>query len=114
MIAGTARPDGGQGTRQAATAGIREAARDLEGMFLGLLLKEMSGSAGHRGLLTGGLAGGIFHDLWLQEVARVSAVSGPLGLADLLVAQLSPARPPSDRGAAEADAGKPPHPGSRG
>jgi flagellar protein FlgJ len=77
-------------------ADLRRACEEFEGMFLGLLLQQMRATLPRGGLLSGGTAGDIFQSLWTQEVARAGARSSRLGIADLLMQQLTPpARPRS-------------------
>ncbi|GEM_PF-2270448 len=91
---------------------LRAACRELEGVFLAMLLREMRATvprqasfARDNGVLPQGIAGDIFDSLWTHEIAVLGAQSGPLGLTDLLVQQLSPnpARRSSPAGEPTAD-----------
>ena len=95
---GAGRPPGEDGK-------LLEAAQELEGVFLGMLLKSMRATVMKGGLLKEGLDAQTYHEIFDQEVARVLARHGGIGLADMVVrqegrrapvVQKTPQGPPSD------------------
>ena len=75
-------------------ADLRAACQEFEAIFLSILLREMRATVPRNGLLPPGTAGQIFESLWGQEIARLGARSGPLGIADILVSALSRSHQP--------------------
>jgi flagellar protein FlgJ len=68
-----------------ASAGrLREACREVEAVFLSVLLQQMWQTAPRDPLLPSGAAGGLFRSLWVEEVGRAAAASGPVGIGDAL------------------------------
>ena len=66
-------------------ARIKDAAKEFEALFLNHLLTIMRQSTGDSGLLGKGLGQDTFTELFDQEVARLLAARGALGVADLLI-----------------------------
>ena len=64
---------------------LRQAAEDLEGLFLGLLLKSMRGTVAEGGLFKEGTDSKMYKDMFDQEVGRSLARRGGIGLADMIV-----------------------------
>jgi flagellar protein FlgJ len=64
---------------------LRETAQEFEGMFLGLLLKSMRGSAGKGGLFKEGVDTEIYREMFDQEIGRSIARAGGLGLAQMII-----------------------------
>ena len=64
---------------------LRQAAEELEGLFLGLLLKSMRGTVSDGGLFKEGTDSKMYKDMFDQEVGRSLARRGGIGLADMIV-----------------------------
>jgi Rod binding domain-containing protein len=64
---------------------LRETARELEGVFLGQLMKAMRSTVGSGGLFKDNMDSQTYRDLFDQEVARNMAHAGGIGLADLVL-----------------------------
>lgn len=80
-----AAPQAGPGS--AASAGSRKAAEAFEGYLLGAILRQATRPlSGRPALLDGGSAGRTFREMFLDEIARVAAARGDLGVARLLEA----------------------------
>ncbi len=73
---GSAPPEKGQ---------LERAARDFEGVFLGILLKTMRGSAATGGLFEEGTDMQMYRDMFDQEIAQGVAKAGGIGLARMIV-----------------------------
>lgn len=67
------------------TPQLRQAAQELEGVFLGLLLKSMRGTVSQGGLFGAGADSQMYRDMFDQEVGRTLARRGGIGLADMIV-----------------------------
>lgn len=83
-----ARPQGAL-PAEAAQARLREACAEFEGLLLARLLAQMQAAAPQDGVLRMGAGRRLFTSLWAQELGRVAARRGPLGIADLLYETLS-------------------------
>jgi Rod binding domain-containing protein len=75
---------------QAATPGaeadrLRETARELEGVFLGLLMKAMRSTVGSGGLFKDGTDTQTYRDMFDQEIGRSMARAGGIGLAQMVL-----------------------------
>lgn len=66
---------------------VATAARGLEAMFLRQLLGEMRRGQ-KQGMLDGGYAGGVFRQMFDEQIADEMAKSGGIGLSESLAAQL--------------------------
>jgi flagellar protein FlgJ len=64
---------------------LRQVAEELEGLFLGLLLKSMRSTVGEGGLFKEGTDAKMYKDMFDQEVGRALARRGGIGLADMIV-----------------------------
>jgi murein DD-endopeptidase MepM/ murein hydrolase activator NlpD len=90
-------PDTLMRSRAGASGDVREAAREFESLFVAYLLKvtretlEEAESSG-----AGGLGNGIYTELFDQELSRVIAHHGVLGIGDLLVNRLEENKPADD------------------
>jgi flagellar protein FlgJ len=92
----------GQWEAQARAAGgsradgepLRQAAQELEAVFLAQVISEMRRTVSHSGLMDGGVGEEIFQEQWDYEVARRVTQTRGLGLAEAIYQQLS-RRPPS-------------------
>jgi peptidoglycan hydrolase FlgJ len=73
-------PSAGQNPQQ-----LRQAAEELEGLFLGLLLKSMRSTVSEGGLFKEGTDSKMYKDMFDQEVGRSLARRGGIGLADMIV-----------------------------
>ncbi|MBN1422659.1 MAG: rod-binding protein [Planctomycetes bacterium] len=81
-------PSGSDGTDPSARLeAIRAAARAFEGMFLGVLMKEMRGLAGEGGLLSGGSGERTFRGLLDEEYGR--AIAGTTGIAEVIEREIA-------------------------
>jgi peptidoglycan hydrolase FlgJ len=92
-------------------ARLKTAAREFEALFLGLMLKEMRATVDSSDLGEKGLGQGTYTEMFDQEVARSLSARGALGIADLLLRNLShPAQVPDENagGRDEAVKGSPP------
>ena len=65
-------------------ARVREAAREFEGVFLGLLMKAMRQASPKAGLYPGGAARDITEGMFDEEVGRHAARGSGVGLAEML------------------------------
>ncbi len=64
---------------------LRQVAQELEGLFLGLLLKSMRGTVPEGGLFKEGTDTKTYKDMFDQELGRSMARRGGIGLADMIV-----------------------------
>lgn len=67
------------------TRPLREAATELEGVFLGLLLKAMRGSPASGGLFHEGSDTQMYREMFDQEIGRSLARAGGIGLAQMIL-----------------------------
>ena len=74
---------------------LREAAEDFEALFVFYMLRSMRQTVMKSGLLGEGIGGEIWESLFDQELSGVVARNTPLGIAELLVQQLSKQQSPS-------------------
>jgi len=70
--------------------GLRKATRELEGWFVGTLLKKMHENAAKGGLFEQNAQSGMYRDMFDDAVANAVASSGSFGLADALYRELAP------------------------
>ncbi len=80
----------GTGTAAGATSGggaerIKSAAQELEGVFIGLLMKAMRSTVSQGGLFKRGADAQTYGDLFDQEIGRSLARSGGIGLAAMIL-----------------------------
>ncbi len=80
----------GTGTAAGATSGggterMKTAAQELEGVFIGLLMKAMRSTVSQGGLFKGGADTESYRDLFDQEIGRSLAKSGGIGLAAMIL-----------------------------
>ncbi|KIX13535.1 peptidoglycan DD-metalloendopeptidase family protein [Dethiosulfatarculus sandiegensis] len=68
---------------------VREAARMMEALFLGMLWKEMRKTIPKGGLFDGGKGEEMFTDMLDRSVAEASVKGGSMGLAEMLERQLT-------------------------
>ncbi len=68
-------------------------AQEFEALLLAEMMKTASKPLGVSEILDGGSAGKIYREMFLDEVARMSAARGGLGLAKAIAEQLQPATP---------------------
>jgi flagellar protein FlgJ len=64
---------------------LRQVAEELEGLFLGLLLKSMRSTVSDGGLFKEGTDAKMYKEMFDQEVGRSLARRGGIGLADMIV-----------------------------
>jgi len=82
-VSGAGEPDGRRRLR------LEDACRQMESLFLGYLLKEMRATVPRSGLINGGMAEEIFTSMLDQALAGEMAGRGGIGLATILMNQLS-------------------------
>ena len=70
-------------------AKLKEAAEDFESLFVFYMLKTMRKTVMKSGMLEGGLGGEIMESLFDQKISQKIARSSQLGIAELLLQQLS-------------------------
>lgn len=68
---------------------LRQAAQEFEAIFLQHLLSTMRKAVPKSELLPGSMATDIFEDMFDEEIAKISASAGGIGLAEMLLAQLA-------------------------
>lgn len=73
------------GTPGAEADRLRETARELEGVFLGLLMKTMRSTVGSGGLFKDGTDTQTYRDMFDQEIGRSMARAGGIGLAQMVL-----------------------------
>lgn len=66
-------------------ARLEETTRELEGLFLGVLMKAMRSSVGAGGLFRNGMSLEAYQEMFDQEVARNLARAGGIGLAHMVL-----------------------------
>jgi flagellar protein FlgJ len=64
---------------------LKETARELEGVFLGLLMKSMRSTVGNGGLFKEGTDTQTYREMFDQEVGRSMARAGGIGLAQMVL-----------------------------
>jgi peptidoglycan hydrolase FlgJ len=64
---------------------LKETARELEGVFLGLLMKAMRSTVGNGGLFKEGTDTQTYRDMFDQEIGRSMARAGGIGLAHMVL-----------------------------
>jgi Rod binding domain-containing protein len=67
--------------------------REFEALLLAELMKTASKPLPISGILDGGPSGQLYREMFLDEVARLSAARGGLGLADAVAEELQKATP---------------------
>lgn len=65
--------------------GVRGTARELEGVFIGLLLKAMRSTVGQGGLFQDGTDTQAYREMFDQEMGRTLARAGGIGLTELIL-----------------------------
>jgi Rod binding domain-containing protein len=78
-------------------------AREFEALLLGEMMKTAAKPLGVSDVLGGGSAGRMYQEMFLQEVARLAAARGGLGLAATLGARLQSEGPPAEGGGSGGD-----------
>jgi flagellar protein FlgJ len=64
---------------------LRDAARELEGVFIGLLMKAMRSTVGSGGLFKEDMSAQTYRDMFDQEIGRSMARAGGIGLAQMVL-----------------------------
>ena len=64
---------------------LQETTRELEGVFLGLLMKAMRSTVGNGGLFKNGADSQTYREMFDQEVARSMAKAGGIGLGQMVL-----------------------------
>lgn len=64
---------------------LAQACRELEGMFLAVLVKELWRTAPAGGFGSSSEGGGAFGWLWIEELGRIAADRAPVGIAEVLL-----------------------------
>ena len=79
---------------------LRDVAREFEALLVGELTRQAAKPLPGESLLDGGSAARMYREQFFQEVARLSAERGSLGVAEVLERQLGgvagPAGPPGE------------------
>ncbi len=88
------------GARANSASNLKEAAQEFEALFLNHMLSVMRESIEESGLTEKGPGQDIYTELFDQEVARSLAKRGALGIADLLIRNLSDPSASGETGAA--------------
>ncbi len=70
---------------------LADAAREFEGLLLGMLLRSATQPLAGESLLDGGSAGRMYRELFFEEIARLAARRDELGFGGMLETQLTPA-----------------------
>jgi Rod binding domain-containing protein len=92
----------GTGDEVADRAGLEQAAREFEGVFLNTLLKAMRETVPESELFNGGGATKFYRQMHDAEIAKsLAGSSGGMGIADMIVNQLAPVSAPARDGARE-------------
>ena len=73
------------GSAEKDTNRLRETARDLEGVFLGMLMKAMRSTISSGGLFKENSDNQTYREMFDQEIAKSMARAGGIGLAQLIV-----------------------------
>lgn len=89
-IEGTATPAAGPGPT--ADAGLRQAARQLESVFVDQLFKAMRATVPHDGYLDGGSGEDMFTSMLDEQVAAAAPDRWRDGFVEAIVRQLGPGR----------------------
>lgn len=68
---------------------LEQACRDLEGVFVSMIFKQMNNSVEKGGLIDEGYAGGIYRDMLTEKYAEEATKGNGIGIAKMLFKQLS-------------------------
>lgn len=74
------------------SAKLEKACRDLEGVFVSMVFKQMNSSVKKGGLIDEGYAGGIYRDMLSEKYADEAVKGNGIGIAKTLFKQLSAAK----------------------
>lgn len=74
------------------SAKLEKACRDLEGVFVSMVFKQMNGSVQKGGLVDEGYAGGMFREMLSEKYAEEAVKGNGIGIAKVLFKQLSTAK----------------------
>ena len=74
------------------SAKLEKACRDLEGVFVSMVFKQMNNSVEKGGLIDEGYAGGIYRDMLSEKYADEAVKGNGIGIAKVLFKQLSAAK----------------------
>jgi len=86
------------------TARLKSTAQEFESLFVAYLLKSMRETIEESGLFEGSLGKSVYSELFDQELARLMAQRGVLGISDLLLRQLGDSVAPEGAAAGPAAA----------
>jgi len=67
---------------------LRKTAQEVEGVFLGILMKSMRSTVGNGGLFQKGADAQMYREMFDEEVGRVLARGGGIGLAQTILRAL--------------------------
>ena len=67
--------------------GLKQAVSEFEAYFVGEMLRRAGKSSLNTGLLDGGKGGRMFREMFYEEIGRIAARRGGLGLADAVERQ---------------------------
>lgn len=68
---------------------LEKACRDLEGVFVSMVFKQMNNSIQKGGLIDEGYAGGVFREMLSEKYAEEASKGEGMGIAKVLFKQLS-------------------------
>jgi hypothetical protein len=90
-VAASTRPEatGSGQTANTPEAKLKQACQDFEGIFMGLVVKQMRATVQHNGILPESFAQQTFEEMWTQEVVNNSTHASTLGLAEMLERSLA-------------------------
>ncbi len=71
---------------------LEKACRDLEGVFVTMVFKQMNSSVQKGGLIDEGYAGGVYRDMLTEKYAEEAVKGEGVGIAKMLFKQLSQAK----------------------
>ena len=71
------------------SAKLKKACRDLEGVFVSMMFKQMNSTAQKGGLIDEGYAGGLYREMLSEKYAEEAVKGEGMGIAKMLFKQLS-------------------------
>ena len=71
------------------SAKLKKACRDLEGVFVSMMFKQMNSSVQKSGLIDEGYAGGLYREMLSEKYAEEAVKGEGMGIAKMLFKQLS-------------------------
>ena len=71
------------------SAKLKKTCRDLEGVFVSMMFKQMNSSVQKSGLIDEGYAGGLYREMLSEKYAEEAVKGEGMGIAKMLFKQLS-------------------------